>query len=81
MRARALWAFRYALPTLVTLAGAVIMAFGSEVDLEGGASIVSAGLAIYFVNWLFRIGVEGDREREREDAARAYFDQHGRWPS
>ncbi|HEV3046883.1 MAG TPA: hypothetical protein VGY13_05925 [Solirubrobacteraceae bacterium] len=81
MRARLLWAFRYALPTVVTLAGVVIMAFGSEVDLEGGASIVSAGLAIYFVNWLFRIGVEGDREREREDAAREYFDRHGHWPS
>ena len=81
MKARLLWAFRYALPTVVTLAGAVIMSFGSEVDLEGGASIVSAGLAIYFVNWLFRIGVEGDREREREDAARDYFDEHGHWPS
>jgi hypothetical protein len=24
--------------------------------------------------------VKGDREREREDAAREYFDKHGRWP-
>lgn len=50
---------RYLLPAGVTLCGAVIMAFGSETDLEGGASIVSAGLAIYFVNWLYRIGVTG----------------------
>ena len=71
---------RYVLPTVVTIAGAVIMALGSETDLEGGASIVSAGLAIYFVNWLFRIGAAGDRERDIEEAARDYFDRHGRWP-
>jgi hypothetical protein len=72
---------RYVLPAGVTVCGAVIMAFGSETDLEGGASIVSAGLAIYFVNWLYRIGVTGDRERETEEAARDYFSRHGRWPS
>ena len=72
---------RYVLPVVVTLCGVVIMAFGSETDLEGGASIVSAGLAIYFLNWLYRIGVTGDRERDTEEAAREYFARHGRWPS
>lgn len=72
---------RYVLPVVVTICGVVIMAFGSETDLEGGASIVSAGLAIYFLNWLYRIGVSGDRERDTEEAAREYFAQHGRWPS
>ena len=73
-------ALRYVLPGIVTLAGLVIMAMGSETDLEGGAAIVSAGLAIFFVNWLFRAGASGDREREAEDRAREYFDRHGRWP-
>ncbi|HLL92092.1 MAG TPA: hypothetical protein VK252_04060 [Solirubrobacteraceae bacterium] len=73
-------ALRYVLPAAVTVAGLVVMALGSEGDLEGGAGIVSAGLAIYFVNWLFRIGVRGDRERDDEEAAREYFDRHGRWP-
>lgn len=72
---------RYVLPVVVVLCGLVIMALGSETDLEGGASIVSAGLAIYFLNWLYRIGVSGDRERDTEEAARDYFAQHGRWPS
>lgn len=72
---------RYVLPVVVTIAGLVIMAMGSENDLEGGASIVSAGLAIYFVNWLFRIGASGDRERDSEHEAREYFTRHGRWPS
>jgi hypothetical protein len=76
----ALTGLRYGLPALATVAGIVIMALGGESNLEGGASIVSAGLAIYFVNWLYRIGARGDRERDAEDAAREYFSRHGRWP-
>ena len=71
---------RYVLPGVVVLAGIVVMALGSETDLEGGGGIVSAGLAIYFINWLFRTGAAGDLERDREDAAREYFDRHGKWP-
>jgi hypothetical protein len=72
---------RYVLPVVVTLCGLVFMALGGETDLEGGASLVSAGLAIYFLNWLYRIGVQGDRERDTEEAARDYFARHGRWPN
>jgi len=71
---------RYVLPAVVVLGGLVVMAFGDENHLEGGAGIVSAGLAIFFVNWLFRAGISGDREREAEEAARDYFERHGRWP-
>jgi hypothetical protein len=74
-------AIRYVLPAAVVIGGLVVMALGSENDLEGGAGIVSAGLAIYFLNWLFRLGTSGERERDAEDAARDYFDRHGRWPS
>jgi hypothetical protein len=71
---------RYVLPAAVVLGGLVVMAFGDENHLEGGAGIVSAGLAIFFLNWLFRAGISGDREREAEEAARDYFERHGRWP-
>ncbi len=71
---------RYVLPVTVTVAGLAVMALGGEIDLEGGAGIVGAGLAIFFLNWLFRAGASSDREREREAAAREYFSKHGRWP-
>ena len=74
-------AIRYVLPAATVLAGIVVMAMGTESDLEGGAGIVSAGLAIYFINFLFRLGAAGDREREHEDRAREHFDRHGRWPN
>jgi hypothetical protein len=35
---------------------------------------------VLLLNVLFRAGVKGDRERQEEEAARAYFDEHGRWP-
>jgi hypothetical protein len=73
-------ALRYGLPAAIILAGVVVMAFGGEAELEGGAGIVGAGLAVFFLNWLFRLGASGDREREAEDAARDYFSRHGRWP-
>jgi hypothetical protein len=80
LRAWLLFGLRYVLPVIVTIVGIVFMILGGENNLEGGAGLVSAGLAIYFVNWLYRIGASGDREREVEDAAREYYDRHGHWP-
>jgi hypothetical protein len=71
---------RYALPAAIVLGGAIVMAFGSDVDLEGGAGIISAGLAVFGMNWLYRASIEGDRVREEEEAARVYLDVHGHWP-
>jgi len=71
---------RYVLPAAVVLAGVIVMALGGETDVEGGAGIVGAGVAIYFINWLFRAGAHGERDREAEDEAREFFDRHGRWP-
>jgi hypothetical protein len=45
-----------------------------------GAGIIGAGLSIYLLNLLYRMGSAGDTEREREEAARAFFDAHGYWP-
>jgi hypothetical protein len=71
---------RYVLPAAVVIAGIVVMSMGGETDVEGGAGIVGAGIAIFFVNWLFRVGASGERERDAEDAARDHFDRTGRWP-
>ena len=37
-----------------------------------------AGLSVLLFGWLMRLGISG--EREREEAAREYFQRHGRWP-
>lgn len=70
------------LPAVVTLAGVVVMIAGGgdDVWLEGGAGIIGAGLAIWLMNVLFRVGLGNDVDRDREDAARDFYDAHGRWP-
>lgn len=75
-----LFAVRHVLPATVTLAGIVVIALGGEDNLVGGGAIVGAGLSIWLMNFLWRIGVTGDRERAKEDEARAFFDRHGYWP-
>ena len=52
----------------------------SETGIEGGALLAAAGLSVWLLNFLYRVGVSGDRERDEEDRARAYFDEHGHWP-
>jgi hypothetical protein len=70
-------AVRYVLPAVVVVAGLVLFAFGPA---EGAAAIVGAGLSVWLLNELYRLGVRGDQERAAEDAARAYFDRYGHWP-
>ncbi|MCW3011592.1 MAG: hypothetical protein JWO90_1996, partial [Solirubrobacterales bacterium] len=70
------------LPVIVTVAGVVVIVVGdfSEIALEGGAGIIGAGLSIWLMNVLFRVGLDNDKDRDEEDAARDYFDAHGHWP-
>jgi hypothetical protein len=72
---------RYILPAVVALVGIVIFIFDqSLIGLEGFVLFVGAAGSILLLNVLHRIGVSGDAERDREEDARTYFDEHGRWP-
>ena len=72
---------RYGLPALLVVAGFVLLfAAPDSSRYEGFAMCLGAGLALLLLNLLFRLGATGDREREREDAAREYLAEHGHWP-
>jgi hypothetical protein len=73
-------AIRYGIPAVLFIAGTIVTATAGGVGLAAGALFFSAASAILLLNVLYRIGVEGDKERDREEAARRYFDEHGRWP-
>jgi hypothetical protein len=69
------------LPAIVVAAGVILWLIDPSVDTaEGAAGIIGAGLSIWLLNVLFRIGVKGDQERDAEMEARDYFDRHGHWP-
>ena len=72
---------RYWIPGMLVAAGIVVLCVGSgDIRVEGWALFTGAGLSVLLLNVLFRFGVKGDEERREEDAARAYFDEHGEWP-
>ncbi len=75
---------RFWLPVAICAVGATMLLVAlirqDDVWGEGGALVLSAGLSVWLLNVLHRVGVRGDRERDREAEARRYFDEHGRWP-
>jgi hypothetical protein len=73
-------AVRYGLPSVIGVAGIAIALPGTDTALEGGSMFVGAGLSVLVLNLLFRFGTSGDIERDAEEAARRYFDEHGHWP-
>jgi len=77
-----LWAIRYGLPAAIFVAGVVVTGAASdkETGLLIGSMFMGAGIAVFLLNFFFRMGVEGDKDRDAEDARRRYFDQYGRWP-
>ena len=72
-------AIRHGLPAafLVTAILVVLLADDPAVAASGFAG---AALALWLIGALVRIGNVGDRERDQEEAARRYFDEHGHWP-
>ena len=76
-----IWLVRYGIALALILTGQVMLvAAEPTVRPEAWAGFTGAGLAVLLLNTLFRIGVQGDRDREREEDARRYFDEHGSWP-
>jgi hypothetical protein len=76
-----MFAVRYVLPALVALAGVLVLILNRSINgLEGFAMGIGVAGSILLLNILYRVGVSGDRERDDEEAARVYFDEHGRWP-
>jgi hypothetical protein len=79
--AKLLLIVRYVVPGVLVVAGLVFLVVArSDTKAEAWALFTGAGLSIFLLNALYRFGVQGDLERDREDAARDYFDEHGRWP-
>ena len=75
-------AVRYGLPAVIFLSGVILAAVDtdSQRGTEIGAMLMGSGVAVLLLNLFFRLGVQGESDRDREEAARVYFDEHGHWP-
>jgi hypothetical protein len=77
-----LFGVRYLLPLGIFLLGCALLIIdgGGSTGWEGFAMATGAALSVLLLNWLFRLGAEGDRERDAEEAARDHFGRTGKWP-
>ncbi|HEX8975309.1 MAG TPA: hypothetical protein VF781_02260 [Solirubrobacteraceae bacterium] len=83
-------ATRIWLPLVIAAAGVVLIVLGhASLSQQAGGHALEAGsgvgllivaIIVWMVNWMFRMSVQSNREREVEEEARQYFDRHGHWP-
>jgi membrane protein implicated in regulation of membrane protease activity len=83
-------AARIWLPAAIAIAGVVLIVLGHAslstsagshpLEAGSGVALLIVALIVWMVNWMFRMSVESNADREREEMAREYFDRHGRWP-
>ena len=72
---------RFGIPAVLILTGFVVLVVGSEaVRYEIFGMAVGGGLSLLLFTWFFHVGVQGESDREREEAARRYLSEHGHWP-
>jgi hypothetical protein len=77
----ATWFVRYGIGGILCVVAVVLLVLDpGGFGTEGFGMCAGSGLSVMLLNFLFRLGVSGDRERAQEEEARAYFDLHGRWP-
>jgi hypothetical protein len=73
--------FRYGIGLAGVIAGIVLLIVNpGGFGVEGFGLLEGAGLSVLMLNWIYRLGVAGDRERDREEQARRYLEEHGHWP-
>ena len=78
------------LPLAIAVAGIALIAIGHgsysnlasthSLESAAGVSLLIVALIVWMLNWMYRLSVRSNEEREYEERARAYFDRTGRWP-
>jgi hypothetical protein len=72
---------RYGLGGAMVIAGIVMIIVNpGGFGVDGFALAVGGGLSVLLINFLFRLSVSSDRDREQEEAARRHFSEYGVWP-
>jgi protein-S-isoprenylcysteine O-methyltransferase Ste14 len=81
---------RYWLPGGIAVVGLVLIALGhaayskstSAHSLESatGVGLLLVALMVWMINWMYRLSIRSNIEREEEEQARDHFARTGRWP-
>jgi hypothetical protein len=70
------------IPAATCLVGIAILVIDDfdGTGLDAFAAFVGAGSSIWLINFLWRLGISGDDERDREALDRVYLAKNGHWP-
>ncbi len=72
---------RYGLGAVMVVGGVIVLIVSpAGLGFDGFAMAVGGGLSVVLFNVLFRLGLSSEADREEEERARNYFDEHGEWP-
>jgi hypothetical protein len=77
-----LFAMRYVLPAVVIVAGIAFVVLDHD-GLSGPAAfsaLAGAGGSIFLMNKLMRVSIDGERDRDEDEAARLFLDRYRMWP-
>ncbi len=53
---------------------------GRALKAAVGVGLLIVAIIVWMFNWMFRMSVASNRDRDLEEAAREHFDRTGRWP-
>jgi protein-S-isoprenylcysteine O-methyltransferase Ste14 len=80
----------YWLPGAIAVFGIVLIVLGhaaysystSSHSLESatGVALLIVAVIVWMINWMYRLSLSSNVDREQEEEARKHFDRTGRWP-
>ena len=74
-------AVRYGAPAALLIAGLVLaFAIGGREAEAAGYTLLGCSALLVLSIVIFRAGLASNADRDREEEARLFFDEHGRWP-
>jgi protein-S-isoprenylcysteine O-methyltransferase Ste14 len=81
---------RYWLPGGIALVGLVLIALGHaaysnstgthSLESATGVALLIVAVIVWMINWMYRLSISSNVEREQEEDARDHFTRTGRWP-
>jgi EAL domain-containing protein (putative c-di-GMP-specific phosphodiesterase class I) len=81
---------RRGLPLVIGVCGVALIVVGGDtysslasprsLETACGVALLIVALMVWMINWLLRLGVASNADRDEEERAREYFDRTGRWP-
>jgi protein-S-isoprenylcysteine O-methyltransferase Ste14 len=80
---------RVGLPLAIALAGVVLIVIGHgsysqlanthSLETAAGVGLLIVAVIVWMLNWMFRLSLSSNEEREEEERAREHFDRTGQW--